>query len=63
VQDNEFIVLFQLVYWVAQRLDRIIPGHSTRVYPCLNIRILANPLVFFVLLFSLLIWIKITFKL
>lgn len=52
LQHNEFALLFKLSHWLASQIDHIIPGKPT-TQPRLNIRILANPLIFFSLLILL----------
>lgn len=52
LQHNEFALLFRLSHWVASKLDYLVPGKPA-AQPRVNIRILANPLVFFALLILL----------
>lgn len=52
LQHNEFALLFRLAHWTAAKLDCLLPGKPAS-QPRVNIRILANPLVFFALLILL----------
>lgn len=52
LQHNEFALLFQFSHWLAAQLDRLLPGKPA-AQPRVNIRILANPLIFFSLLILL----------
>ena len=52
LQHNEFALLFQFSHWLASQLDRLLPGKPA-AQPRVNIRILANPLIFFSLLILL----------
>ncbi len=46
LQHNEFMLLYRLMHWVAEQIDRILPGYNTEEHPRVNIRIFCNPIVF-----------------
>jgi hypothetical protein len=48
LQHNEFLLLYRLMYWVAEQLDRLLPGQNLNEHPRVNLRIFCNPLVFLV---------------
>ena len=58
LQENEFYIFFQVALWIATQIDKIIPGHKKRKHPCVNIRILSNPFIFFFMLFLVMLMIK-----
>ena len=45
LQENEFYILLVGARWVSEQIDKVIPGHAKRIYPCLNLRIFANPFI------------------
>jgi hypothetical protein len=61
LQQNELYILFIMFLWVAQKIDRVIPGHKQRQYPLINIRILSNPMVFFAIVVVLALVVKYQF--
>lgn len=48
LQQNEFLLLYRLTYWLAEQADHLLPGERGE-HPRINLRILSNPLVFAVL--------------
>lgn len=50
IQYNESSLLFYLFFFIAKLIDVVIPGRASREYPYLNLRFLANPITFFVVI-------------
>lgn len=57
-QQNEFVLLYELMYWIAEQIDRIIPGQNKSEYPRVNLRIFCNPVAFLLFVVAIIMLVR-----
>ena len=61
LKESEYLVLYELFYWIAKVLHRMNPWAKPGSEPTLNLRYFCNPVVFIVAVAVLMLVLKIVF--